>query len=154
MSMSSSHDTRVSDTAANRQNATALKIDVLLFSVVQYVHCPLIFRWLLFLFFRCQLQILVQVLATVIEGGTVADTFPVVVLVRASSVRRPASSRSRKQSMRPYPSSNLRRLLHVGDGVQHKKSALPVTNPSVTAERKSMKPSNTMHTSAGDVLPP
>ena len=32
---------------------------------------------IVFLFFRCLLQVLVQVLATVIEGGTVGDTLPI-----------------------------------------------------------------------------
>ena len=69
-------------------------------------------------------------------------------MVSAASVRRPASSRSRKQPMRPYPSSNPAAFSTLATEFSTRQSALPVT-PSVTAERKSMKPSNTRHSSAG-----
>ena len=86
-----------------------------------------------FLFFRCQLQVLVQVLATVIEGGTVGDTFPV------------SHGKCGKR-----PPSGFVTVEEAADATEFstRQSALPVT-PSVTAERKSMKPSNTRHSSAG-----
>ena len=72
-----------------------------------------------FLFFRCQLQVLVQVLATVIEGGTVGDTFPVS---HGKCGKRPPSGFVTVEEAADAPLSvqQSRRLLHVGDGVQHK----------------------------------
>ena len=67
-----------------------------------------------FLFFRCQLQVLVQVLATVIEGGTVGDTFPVS---HGKCGKRPPSGFVPVALAADAPVSvqQSRRLLHVGD---------------------------------------
>jgi len=74
---------------------------------------------IVFLFFRCPLQVLIQVLATVIEGGTVGDTRPIPF---GKSVKRPPSGfvTVEEASDAPVAVQQSRRLLHVGDGVQHK----------------------------------
>ena len=74
---------------------------------------------IVFLFFRCPLQVLIQVLATVIEGGTVGDTRPIPF---GKSVKRPPSGfvTVKEASDAPVAVQQFRRLLHVGDRVQNK----------------------------------
>ena len=67
-----------------------------------------------FLFFHCLLQVLVQVLAIVIEGGTVGDTFPISL---GECVKRPPSGfvTVEETADAPVALQQSRRLLHVGD---------------------------------------
>ena len=72
-----------------------------------------------FLFFRCLLQVLVQVLATVIEGGTVGDTLP--ISLGECGKRSPSGFVTVEETAdAPVALQHPRRLLHVGDRVQHK----------------------------------
>lgn len=83
--------------------------------------------------FRCQLQVLVQVLATVIEGGTVGDTLP--VSPHKCGKRPPSGFVTVKETVdAPVAVQQSRRLLHVGDGVQHK--AVSVTGYAKRHRRK------------------
>ena len=97
------------------------------------------------LFFHCPLQVLVQVLATVIESGAVCDT-PAIPFFQG--FKRPSSRivTVKETADAPVTVQIPQRLLHVGDRVQYKVVA-PSPMPSVTAERKSINPSYTQQAS-------
>ena len=85
------------------------------------------------LFFRCPLKVLVQVLATVIEGGAVCDT-PAIPFFQG--FKRPSSRivTVKETADAPVTVQIPQRLFHVGDRVQYK-----VVAPFAYAERNSGK---------------